>query len=52
MLSWIVRQGGFPVPQKAGRLSTGLYSAVTEICVDIVHEIKQGVPYVKTVQVK
>ncbi len=35
-------------------LSKYLYldDTVTEIRVDIVHEIKQGVPYVKTVQIK
>ena len=35
-------------------LSRYLYldDTVTEIRVDIVHEIKQGVPYVKTVQIK
>lgn len=29
-----------------------LDDTVTEIRVDIVHEIKQGVPYVKTVQIR
>ncbi len=35
-------------------LSRYLYldDTVTEIRVDIVHEMKQGVPYVKTVQIK